>query len=449
MNSAPKRLRDSGGALGRLLTEASGAEAPAGARVRNWARVSAALTSARWRWPVLALGLAMTALAVFVLRETQQEPPTSPAFAGKLVDVRGPVKVGDSLAKAGASLSPDALATTDSASHALLEIPGATALLLSDSALSARKVGMAGAALHLSRGSVVVESNHRARGAELTVEARAFRVTVVGTVFSVAVEGDTVLVRCARGAVRVTGPEVDLLLPAPGTWSSRGAAPPNLTATQVELMATAHQTHALSAWPVDAAEDEAPLEATPASPEAARGAVMSPNSRSPRSNNGSLDEDAQGLALYEQARAQLHRADAPAAATLFREYRQRFPRGPLTQEAWLNLLEALVQGNAYSEALAEADAFLKTFPTSERRSSVLLLKANIYKDKGDCVLAMMLYEQLARTSGRDAEPALFFLGLCQGRANETAKARTTLKNYLARYPKGRFATQARQSLRSL
>lgn len=430
MTSEPKRLRESENDLGRLLNAASQVEAPASSRQRNWARVSEVMHSRTGRWLPLALAMSSAALVALVAWVGTFQPKPLPAVAS--IQVMGPVHVGDPLAA-------ERTVVTEPAGQAVLEIPSASAVLLEASTLSVRRVGTQGVALKLAQGTVVIESDKREVGTELTVDALGHRVTVVGTLFSVEIHEQQLTVRCARGTVRVSGPGIDVLLPAPQTWSSQGSLPTSLTPQQVEYVSSVRRSHELRPWPIEKQNTE----------------TVSQTREEERSvpvalpKNRVSDDDARGLALYSDARAKLKHGEVQKAISLFSEYKELFPQGPLVQEVSLSLVEALLVGHSYSDAVSEADAFLKAFPSSERRSELLLVKANVLKEWGDYSGAMALYDELQHSKSQQAESALYFLGVCQGRTHAIAQARASFRKYLSLYPTGRFVRDAKESLKNL
>jgi TolA-binding protein len=76
-------------------------------------------------------------------------------------------------------------------------------------------------------------------------------------------------------------------------------------------------------------------------------------------------------ASYELGRALRDQLTSPREAIeAWNRYRTRFPRGLLRAEADISILETLLSVGDRNGALAEADAFLRRHPQSERRVEV-------------------------------------------------------------------------------
>jgi hypothetical protein len=77
------------------------------------------------------------------------------------------------------------------------------------------------------------------------------------------------------------------------------------------------------------------------------------------------------FALYRAGRLQARRlGDLAGAIATWREARRRFPGGSLRQEVDLSILDALVRAGRRADAATEAAAFLRRWPSSERRGEV-------------------------------------------------------------------------------
>jgi len=153
------------------------------------------------------------------------------------------------------------------------------------------------------------------------------------------------------------------------------------------------------------------------------------------------------LSLYELGRTELRYLRDPAAArSAFSTYVERYPNGLLLQEVELSLIESELAGSDFAAARASMDRFLSRHPGSERRDEVMLLRANLDRDRGDCAAALERYRTLARGAGATAEDAVYFAAVCAQQLGRTEEARSLLQDSLQRFPSGRHADEARRAL---
>jgi TolA-binding protein len=92
------------------------------------------------------------------------------------------------------------------------------------------------------------------------------------------------------------------------------------------------------------------------------------------------------------------------------------------------------------------DRFLTRHPRSERRDEVMLLRANLDRDRGDCASAMERYRTLSKGTGAIADDATYFAAACAQQLGRTEEARALLQESLQRFPSGRHADDARRAL---
>jgi TolA-binding protein len=153
------------------------------------------------------------------------------------------------------------------------------------------------------------------------------------------------------------------------------------------------------------------------------------------------------LALYEWGRMELRYLHDPAAArSAFSTYVDRYPNGLLLQEVELSLIESELAGSDFSAARSAMDRFLQQHPRSERRDEVLLLRANLDRDRGDCASALDRYRALAKGAGAIADHATYFAAACAQKLGRTEEARSLLQESLRRFPSGQHADEARRAL---
>ncbi|MGC4116260.1 MAG: FecR domain-containing protein [Myxococcales bacterium] len=155
------------------------------------------------------------------------------------------------------------------------------------------------------------------------------------------------------------------------------------------------------------------------------------------------------LSLYELGQLR-HRSlkDPSGAMAAFGAYRLRFPSGDLRHEVDLSAVEASLALGDVKRSLAEANLFLSAYPASERARLVLRIRADLERDSGDCAAALADYQRLldANPRGAEAEEAWFGAALCDARLGHAAAARERLLRYLDRFPAGKFAAQAKETL---
>jgi tetratricopeptide (TPR) repeat protein len=151
------------------------------------------------------------------------------------------------------------------------------------------------------------------------------------------------------------------------------------------------------------------------------------------------------IALYALGRlAQRRLHDVGRARSAFNRYRARYPHGTLLPEVDLAILEIEVETHAQSDALADSTRFLAAHPTSERVVEVHLLRGNLLRDAGRCQEALADYA--AVRSGPLADDALYSTAYCQRELGDRITAARTLRDYLARFPRGAHRAEAEQAL---
>jgi TolA-binding protein len=404
-------------AVRRALDEARPAAEDQLARQRVWAGVHTPWQAAApRRWPLVAALGALSAVAVIVGWQVVRERAAGRVEPAPLIGA-----------------APIEAAT--GARHRLAR--GVDAELAPRAALVP---GDEERAPEVRRGRVRFSVPHQTAGRRYAVHAGDFRITVLGTVFDVAVEGGGVQVAVSSGVVQIeeaaTGQRIERLA-AGERWSSEVA--PALVAPPVQpVKAAVAPRRALPAAPVDAAASSALAEA--------REARRTGDSRRALALYGRLAAGGGPLAesaLFEIGAIEHEDLRDPARALeTWQRYRQRYPRGLLRAEADLSVIEVLPGLGQEGRALEEAQAFLRRYPRSERRAEVARVAGDLARTRGDCRVALALYATAAeRASGSDADDAAFGQAACLSRL-EDPRAADALRDYLRRFPGGRHTAEA-------
>jgi TolA-binding protein len=152
------------------------------------------------------------------------------------------------------------------------------------------------------------------------------------------------------------------------------------------------------------------------------------------------------LALYQRGLILLRAlGDAAGARRAFLDHRRRFPESSLAPDVDLWLIETSLSAREPAAAAGEIEAFLARHPASERRDEVVLLRADLARDAGDCARAERDYQALARGTGRAAQEALHSSAYCRRRLGDETGARERLREYLRRFPAGRHRRDVEQA----
>jgi hypothetical protein len=261
-------------------------------------------------------------------------------------------------------------------------------------------------------------------GQRFRVRARSVEIEVVGTVFDVGVEGDSLWVSVLEGRVSVAwqgaAKEAVRTVLSPGErWQGevRAEQPLARRAPRREIMRTALET-------IETLEIRE-LPPAPA-PGALQDAVVLPEPQEvPERKPRRAGEQANNLAsLLARVEAGERSEELVASLEAFAASAQ----GPLAQEALPTAIEVAAEVREPQVVIDTIDWFLQTHPRSVRRKVLLELRGDLARNKlRDCELALPSYRELASSSsGAQQARAEALRGLCAASVGRVDEARTAL-----------------------
>ena len=152
-----------------------------------------------------------------------------------------------------------------------------------------------------------------------------------------------------------------------------------------------------------------------------------------------------GLALRSLRRDH----DPRAALAALDEHTLRFPNSALTLEADVTRVDALLALDRRPAALAVLERM--RIPTTARGLELTLLRGELRAGAKRCAEATADFTRLleANPAAAVAERALYGRAACHLASGNQTLARADLRDYLARFPTGRFATAVRHASRDL
>lgn len=152
-------------------------------------------------------------------------------------------------------------------------------------------------------------------------------------------------------------------------------------------------------------------------------------------------------ALFQIAsmqRNEIH--DFDSAILNLKQYLSDYPQGIWAQEACVTLAELYQLQKNYLKASELYHKFISQYPKSIRVESVLYSLARIYsRDMQDCNKALSIYSQIESQfpNSNFAEDALFWKAECLFQLKRISQSVSAYKQYLSRYPDGKWITEAK------
>jgi hypothetical protein len=154
--------------------------------------------------------------------------------------------------------------------------------------------------------------------------------------------------------------------------------------------------------------------------------------------------------LLADALTQLRQRREPARALrTLDDYERRFPRGTLMPEASAARIDALLALGRRGEALERLDA-LAMIDRLPRAAELRVLRAELRAGRGALPGAVSDFGAVLGMAGASDDVvgrALYGRGSIRARLGDAAGARADLRDYLRRFPHGRFAGPAGRALR--
>jgi hypothetical protein len=179
------------------------------------------------------------------------------------------------------------------------------------------------------------------------------------------------------------------------------------------------------------------------SPAASQPVIAATSERAP-SPSSAIDPVALEAAELARGIAQKQRGELALAASTLERYRSSHPHGLFVAEATLAQLDAELGLGRKAEALALLQ-HLGDSPTMPRRDELRLLRAELESQTGQCAAALPAFEN-ALNAPALAERALYGRANCLRALGRPDESRRAFEAFLARYPQGRLAIDARRAL---
>jgi hypothetical protein len=408
----------------------------------------------------------------------------------------------------GDAIANGALVRIPAGSRALLMLEDGTRIA-ADGGSTLRFAAGAGIEVRLYRGRIAAEVSKRKPPAGAFVVATEFGdVAVMGTVFAVAVDGEGATVRLYEGRVKLTAGSREIAL-APGHSAhatgdgitSLGGLPHGDESADLALLGVAPGARVTPIAASAAAARAPALASTAAGPEEkpdARALAPSPSraERDPVARLSSMWREGRFAEIVSatdapdtRPAALLYRGKAFGALGRWREAGGAFAGaaaaggdlgrealylsaaaydtagdfasglamaeraassgGPNADHASRLVFVSLSGLGRYADAAAAAEEYLKIHPSGAHVAEARFAAstgARLARRWEDAARGYAEFLSLGRGAPQMRDDAAFYVGYCRWMAGATASGREGLESYLASYPSGRHAEQARAAL---
>ncbi|HVR64404.1 MAG TPA: FecR domain-containing protein [Polyangia bacterium] len=445
--SDPRWLDDSDKPAHRVLRQALD-EAPRWSRSevrqrRLWTRLADAANSVRAMRRAFRTGALAASLLTVVFVGAIEVAHWQMSGDDTAAQAEGPVKAAPATA-AGANAEPTTAAATPVAPAGEIIETGARERRIRELPQDAHAEVFASSVLALDdtghpsvrKGQVRFHVAHQPPGQRFTVSFSGYVALVVGTRFVISVhDGNRAGLTVEEGTVEIWRGGARVARVARGqSWSSgdpgavQAVARPRPRGARAAAVASAVPT-------AEPALLAARAESDPRRALALYGALAQ--------GDGPSAENA----LYEMGAIYQDRLAQPREAlATWERYRTRFPSGLLRIETDLSIVDALADLGQNGRALAEATAFLKRYPDTERRAEMARVAGDLSRTSGNCPSAIGYYDMVLGAGGAqsgDADDAAFGRAACLYTQGEPT-ADAALRGYLRRHPRGRHVVEARR-----
>ncbi len=150
-------------------------------------------------------------------------------------------------------------------------------------------------------------------------------------------------------------------------------------------------------------------------------------------------------AIFQAARlSETKLKDLDRALRSYERYEASYPHGDLLLDAELNVLKIKLQEQRSDEVVALATQFMRAHPNDDRVEEVRFARGTVYREMERYAEAMADYRSITKPSL--ADDAAYGIAVCQRGLGDRASAAQTLRDYLARFPKGQHVQQAKDAL---